>query len=448
MFEALKERFESVFSSLRGRGKLTADDVGAALREVRRALLEADVNYKVVKDLVDAIKQRATGADVLNSITPAQQVATIVYDEMINIMGRAPAPMTISPKPPTVYMMVGLQGSGKTTTSVKLAKRMSKSHRPLVVACDLRRPAAVDQLRVLAEKAGVAFFGPEQGENDPVAVARKSLAYAEDHLCDLILLDTAGRLQLDDGLMAELETMKRDVPPFEILLVVDSMTGQEAVEVAAAFNGRLGLTGVVLTKMDGDARGGPALAIKAVTGVPVKLAGMGERAEDLEVFDSKRMASRIMGMGDMMGLMEKLEQSTTDADAERIAESFRKSKFTMEDMLIQLQQVKKLGPLDKVLEMLPIPGGAKAFKGADMDMSRLKYFEAIILSMTKKERRSPDIIKGSRRRRIAEGSGTSVQLVNQLLAQYEQMKTMMKSLGKMNPKSFKVAGALKNLFKG
>jgi signal recognition particle subunit SRP54 len=447
MFEALKERFESVFSSMKGKGRLTADDVNAALREVRRALLEADVSYKVVKNLVDAIKVRATGADVLNSITPAQQVATIVYEELIRIMGKEPAPITISPKPPTVFMMVGLQGSGKTTTAVKLAKRMSRSHKPLVVACDLRRPAAVDQLRTLAEKAGVAFFGPEPGETDPVAVARKSVAYAENHLCSLILLDTAGRLQLDDDLMTELETMKRDVPPFEVLLVVDSMTGQEAVEVSSVFNERLGLTGVILTKMDGDARGGPALAIKATTGVPVKLAGMGERVEDLESFDSKRMASRIMGMGDMMGLMEKLERSTTDVDAARIAESLKKSRFTMDDMLMHLQQIKKLGPLDKVLEMLPIPGGAKALKGADLDASRLKYSEAIILSMTKKERRSPDIIKGSRRRRIAEGSGTSVQMVNQLLAQYDQMKTMMKSLGKMNPKSFKVAGALKNLFR-
>lgn len=450
MFEALKERFESVFSGLRGKGKLTEEDVNAALREVRRALLEADVNFKVVKTLVEAIKVRATGADVLNSITPAQQVATIVYEELIGIMGKEPVPLTISPKPPTVYMMVGLQGSGKTTSTVKIAKRMSKAHKPLVVACDLRRPAAVDQLRVLAEKSGIAFFGPEAGEGDPVAVARKSLAYAADHLCDLILLDTAGRLQLDDELMTELETMKATVPPFEVLLVVDSMTGQEAVEVAETFNGRLGLTGVVLTKMDGDARGGPALAIQATTGVPVKLAGMGERVEDLEQFDAGRMAQRIMGMGDMMGLMEKLEMSTSDDDAEKLAESLKKNKFTMEDMLMHLQQIKKLGPLDKVLEMLPIPGGAKALNGADVDLSRMKYTEAIILSMTKKERKSPEIIKGSRRRRIAEGSGTSVQQVNQVLAQYEQMKDMMKSLGKMGKfgaKSFKLPGAMRNLFK-
>ena len=450
MFEALKERFENVFTSLKGKGKLTAEDVGEALREVRRALLEADVNFKVVKELVEAIKVRATGADVLNSITPAQQVATIVYEELIRIMGKEPVSLVVSPKPPTVYMMVGLQGSGKTTTSVKIAKRMSKSHKPLVVACDLRRPAAVDQLRALADKAGIAFFGPEPGETDPVAVALRSVEYAENHLCTMILLDTAGRLQLDDELMTELETMKKKMSPIETLLVVDSMTGQEAVDVSSVFHQRLTLTGVVLSKMDGDARGGPALAINATTGVPIKLAGMGERVEDLEVFDSSRMAQRIMGMGDMMGLMEKLEQTTTEADADRLAESLKKSRFTMEDMLLHLQQIKKLGPLDKVLEMLPRPGGAKALKGADLDVSRLKYTEAIILSMTKKERRSPEIIKGSRRRRIADGSGTTVQMENQVLALYEQMKTMMKSLGKMGkmgPKGLKIPGVMKNLFK-
>ena len=450
MFEAIKERFEGIFAGLRGRGKLTAEDISSALREVRMALLEADVNYKVVKSLVEAIRTRATGASVLNSITPAQQVATIVYEELINIMGRDPVPVSISPKPPTVYMMTGLQGSGKTTTTVKIAKRFSRSHKPLVVACDLRRPAAVDQLRTLADKADIAFFGPEEGETDPVAVAKKSLAYAEDHLCDLILLDTAGRLQLDDDLMTELENIKSNVPLFEILLVVDSMTGQEAVEVSNVFNERLSLTGVILTKMDGDARGGPALAIKAATGVPIKLAGVGERIDDLEPFDSKRMASRIMGMGDMASLMEKLERSTTDDDAEKIAESLKKNKFTMEDMLLHLQQIKKLGPLDKVLEMLPIPGGAKALRGADIDLTRMKYTEAIILSMTAKERRQPEIIKGGRRRRIADGSGTSVQQVNQVLAQFEQMKNMMKSLGKLGKggaKSFKAKGMMRNLFK-
>ena len=447
MFDSLKERFEQVFTSLRGKGKLTVEDINEALREVRRALLEADVNFKVVKDFVEAIRERATGADVLSSITPGQQVVTIVYEELLAIMGKDPVPLIISPKPPTVYMMVGLQGSGKTTTTVKIAKRLSKSHKPLVVACDLRRPAAVDQLRILAQKSQIAFYGPDDGETDPVAVAKRSIAYAAEHLCDLILLDTAGRLQLDVELMAELENMKAAVPPHEVLLVVDSMTGQEAVQVATVFHEKLTLTGAVLTKLDGDARGGPALAIRAVTGVPVKLAGMGERVEDLEVFDAGRMAQRILGMGDVAGLMEKVQQITSDEDVERLSSSLKKNRFTLEDMLLQLQQIKKLGPLDKVLEMLPVPGISKALKNQDADMSKLKYTEAIILSMTRKERNTPEIIKGSRRRRIAQGSGTSVQMVNQVLAQYEQMKNMMKSFGKMGGKGFKMPAAMKGLFK-
>ena len=447
MFDSLKERFEQVFTSLRGKGKLTVEDINEALREVRRALLEADVNFKVVKDFVEAIRERATGADVLSSITPGQQVVTIVYEELLAIMGKPPVPLIISPKPPTVYMMVGLQGSGKTTTTVKIAKRLSKSHKPLVVACDLRRPAAVDQLRILAQKSQIAFYGPNDGETDPVAVAKRSIAYASEHLCDLILLDTAGRLQMDTELMAELENMKAAVPPHEILLVVDSMTGQEAVQVATVFHEKLTLTGAVLTKLDGDARGGPALAIRAVTGVPVKLAGMGERVEDLEIFDAGRMAQRILGMGDVAGLMERVQQITSDEDVERLSSSLKKNKFTLEDMLLQLQQIKKLGPLDKVLEMLPVPGISKALKNQDADMSKLKYTEAIILSMTRKERNNPEIIKGSRRRRIAQGSGTSVQMVNQLLAQYEQMKNMMKSFGKMGGKGFKMPAAMKGLFK-
>ncbi len=432
MFDALKDRFENIFAGLRGKGKLSEEDINNALREVRRALLEADVNYKVVKDVVEAIRTRATGKEVLDSVTPVQLIFTVVYEELIKIMGDAPAPLVISPKPPTIYMMVGLQGSGKTTTTVKIAKRMTKGHKPLVVACDLRRPAAVDQLKVLAEKAGIAFFGPESGETDPVKVAAKSRKYAEDHLCDMIILDTAGRLQMDDELMQELESMKSAMPPTEVLLIVDSMTGQEAVNVASTFHERLGLTGVVLTKLDGDARGGPSLAIRASTGVPIKLAGCGEKTEDLEVFDARRMAQRIIGMGDMEGLLEKVQSATSEADIDRMAESLKKNRFTMEDMLMQLQQIKKLGPLEKVLEMLPIPGASKALKNAEIDPNRMKQTEAIILSMTIKERRSPDIIKGSRRKRIAMGSGTSVQMVNQVLAQYEQMKAMMKTFGKMS----------------
>lgn len=444
MFDTLKDRFENIFAGLRGKGKLSQEDITEALREVRRALLEADVNYKVVKDIVEAIKLRAAGQTVLNSVTPAQQIFTIVYEELIKIMGNAPVPLTISPKPPTVYMMVGLQGSGKTTTAVKIAKKMSKGHKPLVVACDLRRPAAVEQLRVLAEKSNIAFFGPETGETDPVRVASKSREYAENHLCDMIILDTAGRLQMDNDLMYELESMKSTMLPTEILLVVDSMTGQEAVNVASTFHKRLGLSGVVLTKLDGDARGGPSLAVRASTGVPIKLAGCGEKTEDLEVFDARRMAQRIIGMGDMEGLLEKVQSATSEADIDRMTENLKKNRFTLEDMLMQLQQIQKLGPLEKVLEMLPIPGAGKAIKNADIDPKRMKQTEAIILSMTLKERRSPDIIKGSRRRRIAEGSGTTVQLVNQVLAQYEQMKTMMKSFGKMSggSKGFKMPQAI------
>ena len=450
MFDSLKERFENIFAGLRGKGKLTEEDINLALREVRRALLEADVSYKVVKDVVESIKQRAVGREVLESMTPSQQIFTIVYEELVRIMGEAPVPLVISPKPPTVYMMVGLQGSGKTTTTVKIARRMAKSHKPLVVACDLRRPAAVEQLKVLAEKSDIPFFGPEAGETDPVAVARKSLDYAESHLCDMILLDTAGRLQLDDELMRELEDMKSAVPPTEILLVVDSMTGQEAVNIASAFHERLGVTGVVLTKLDGDARGGPALAVRASSGVPIKLAGCGEKTEDLEVFDARRMAQRIIGMGDMEGLLEKVQAATSQSDMDRMEESFKKNRFTLEDMLMQLQQIKKLGPLEKVIEMLPIPGASKMLKNADLDPKRLQQTEAIILSMTLKERRNPEIIKGSRRRRIAEGSGTSVQMVNQVLAQYEQMKTMMKSFGKMSggKGGFKMPPGMANMMKG
>lgn len=446
MFDSLKERFEQVFTSLRGKGKLTVEDVNEALREVRRALLEADVNFKVVKDFVESVRERATGADVLSSITPGQQVVTIVYEELLAIIGKDAVPLSISPKPPTVYMMVGLQGGGKTTSTIKIAKKMSKSHKPLVVACDLRRPAAVEQLRVLAEQSQIAFYGPTEGETDAIAVAQRAMKYATEHLCDLILLDTAGRLQLDAELMQELETMKQLASPHEILLVIDSMTGQEAVNVASAFHDKLSVTGVVLTKMDGDARGGAALAIRSVTGIPIKLAGVGERVDELEVFDASRVAQRILGMGDVMGLVERVQQVTSDEDVERLSQNLKKNKFTLEDMLMQLQQIKKLGPLDKVIEMLPVPGISKALKDSKGDIDRLKYTEAIILSMTKKERCNPDIIKGSRRRRIAQGSGTTVQMVNQVLAQYSQMKELMKTFGKMGGKGFRMPKSIKGLF--
>ena len=430
MFESLKERLEGIFKGLRGKGKLTEADVGEALREVRRALLEADVNYKVVRDFVARVQERAVGQDVLGSITPGQQVVAIVFQELVALMGGAPQPPAISPKPPTVYLMAGLQGSGKTTTAAKLAKKLLKNHKPLLVACDLQRPAAVEQLRVLADQAQVGFFGPaEEGTKDPLAVARGALAYAADRLYDVLIFDTAGRLHIDEPLMAELERMKELLNPHEVFLVVDSMAGQEAVAVAESFHKRLAITGLVLSKLDGDSRGGAALGVRAATGIPVRFAGVGERLDDLELFDAQRMSQRILGMGDVAGLVERMQEATTQEDATRMAESLKKSRLTMDDLLAQLEQMEKMGPLEKVLEMIPGMGKIKDLDSAELDPRHLKRVKAVIQSMTKKERARPEIIKGSRRRRIAEGSGTSVQMVNQVLRQFEQMRELWKRLG-------------------
>ena len=445
MFDALRERLEGVLSKLKSRGRLTESDVDSALREVRRGLLEADVDYKVVKTLVEAIKIRAVGKDVLESITPGQQVAAIVYEELSALMGTEPAPLAISSMPPSVYLMVGLQGGGKTTTTVKIAKKLSAGHKPLVVACDLRRPAAVEQLRILAEQSKIGFFGPAAGESDVLSVVRGAVKFASERLYDVILLDTAGRLHADEELMEELAAMKRQLPPTEILLVVDAMTGQEAVKVASAFHEKLTITGVVLSKLDGDARGGAALAIRQVTGVPVKLAGGGEGTDALEVFDSRRMAQRIMGMGDVMGLAEKIREMADSGGAEKIAESLKQKKFTLEDLLLQFEQIEKMGPLDKVLEMIPGLSRMKGMGADELDAKRLKQSKAVIQSMTREERREPSIIKGSRRRRIALGSGTSVQMVNQLLAQYEQMRKLWKQFGKQGGKGLRLP---KGLFGG
>ncbi len=430
MFESLKERLEGIFKGLRGKGKLTEADVGEALREVRRALLEADVNYKVVRDFVARVQERAVGQEVLDSITPGQQVVGIVFQELVALMGGDPQPLVISPKPPTIYLMAGLQGSGKTTTAAKLAKKLLKGHKPLLVACDLQRPAAVEQLRVLAEQCQVGFYGPaEGGTKDPLVVAREALAYAADRLYDVLIFDTAGRLHIDEPLMLELERMKDLLKPHEVFLVVDSMAGQEAVAVAETFHKRLAITGLVLSKLDGDSRGGAALGVRAATGIPVRFAGVGERVDDLEVFDPNRMSQRILGMGDVVGLVERMQEATTQEDAERMAESLKKSRFTMEDLLSQLEQVEKMGPLEKVLEMLPGMGKIKDVDAAELDPRHLRRVKAVIQSMTKKERARPEIIKGSRRRRIAEGSGTSVQMVNQVLRQFEQMRDLWKRLG-------------------
>lgn len=449
MFDALKERLEGIFGNLRGRGKLTENDVQAALREIRRALLEADVNYKVVKDLVEKIRARAVGAEVLESIMPAQQVSAIVYDEIARLMGEGARGITISPQPPTLVMMVGLQGGGKTTSSAKLAKKLIRDgHKPLLVACDLRRPAAVQQLQTLASQAGAAFFGPEPGETDVVALSRRALKFAASRLIDVLIFDTAGRLAVDEEMMAELDRMKAELRPHEILLVVDAMSGQEALNVAETFNSRLSITGVVLSKLDGDARGGAALAVLAATGVPVKFAGVGEGLDAIEQFDPRRMAGRIMGMGDMTGLVEKLRETTSEGDVRKMAESIKKARFTMDDLLAQFDQIQKMGPLEKVMEMLPgeISSKVKDLPPEALDAKRLLRMKAIIQSMTKAERRDPSIIKGSRRRRIAQGSGTTVQMVNQLLRQHEQMNELWKRMGRMGKKRGLMSG-LGNMFR-
>ncbi|MBQ7263492.1 MAG: signal recognition particle protein [Synergistaceae bacterium] len=442
MFEALRDKLEAAFSRLRGKGKLSEADVDLALREIRKSLLEADVDFKVVRDLVARIRERAIDLKVLESISATQHISTIVYEEIVSLMGE-PSPLVIAPRPPTVILMAGLQGGGKTTTTVKLARHLQGSHSPLVVACDLRRPAAVEQLRVLAEGAKVAFFGPETGERDVLSVVRSAEAYAASHLHDAILLDTAGRLHVDQELMDELASIASVLPPTEKLLVVDAMMGQEAVNVARSFHELLGLTGLILTKLDGDARGGSALAIRTATGVPIKFAGVGEGTDALEAFDPRRMAGRIMGMGDIQGLFEKV-QATGAEDAAKIVDSIKGGKqFTLETLLLQFQQIEKMGPIGKVMEMIP---GFGHMKGLDMDQlddSIIRHNKAIIQSMTPAERRDPKIIKGSRRRRIAAGSGTSVQMVNQLLAQYEQMKKLFKTFS-----SGKKGSGLRSLFGG
>ena len=427
MFDSLKEKLAAVFSKLGSKGKLSAEDVDNALREVRRSLLEADVDFRVAKDLIAKIRERATSLEVLESITANERISAIVYEELISTMGKG-VPLIISPKPPTVILMAGLQGSGKTTTTVKLARYLKNSHNPLVVACDLRRPAAVEQLRVLAEAAKVSFYGPESAkDSDVLKVVKNAAKFAESHMNDVIILDTAGRLHIDEELMTELKNIAQVLPPHEKLLVVDSMMGQEAVNSAKSFHELLSLTGLILTKMDGDSRGGSALAIRAVTGVPVKFAGMGENTDALEVFNPERMAGRIMGMGDIQGLVEKVKAAGIVDETAIKSPAKLGREFNLETLLKQFEQLEKLGPLEKIAGMIPGLDKIKNFKADEADSSILRKNKAIIQSMTPEERRNPRVIKGSRRRRIAQGSGTSVQMVNQLLAQYEQMKKLFKS---------------------
>lgn len=430
VFESLADKLQQTFKKLRGRGKLSESDVTEALKEVRMALLEADVNFKVVKDLVNKIKERAIGQEVLESLTPAQHVIKIVNEELTNLMGGTQSRIAIASRPPTVIMLVGLQGAGKTTTAGKLAhllKRQGK--RPLMVAADIYRPAAIKQLEVLGEQLEIPVF--TMGQENPVTIAKKAVDQALMMARDIVIIDTAGRLHINEELMNELKSIKQTVKPHEILLVVDAMTGQDAVNVAESFNSDLGLDGIILTKLDGDARGGAALSIKAVTGQPIKFAGMGEKLDALEPFHPDRMASRILGMGDVLSLIEKAESAINLEKAQEMQKKLRKEEFTLDDFLEQIEQVRKLGPLDQILGMLPGMGKLKQLQGLDFDDKEVKHIIAIIRSMTAKERRDPSIINGSRRKRIALGSGTRVQDVNRLLKQFGEARKMMKRLQEM-----------------
>jgi signal recognition particle subunit SRP54 len=425
-FEGLANRLQEAFNRLRGKGKLTESDVKEAMREVRLALLEADVNFKVVKDFVEKVRERAIGQEVLQSLTPGQHVIKIVNEELTELMGGTQAKIAVAQKPPTVIMMVGLQGAGKTTHAGKLARLLQKDHKkPLLVACDIYRPAAIKQLQVLGEQLNVPVFSLGT-EVSPVEIARQALVHARSVGHDYVLIDTAGRLHVDEALMEELEQIKAEVTPNEIMLVVDAMTGQVAVEVADTFHKQLGLTGVILTKLDGDTRGGAALSIRAVTGTPIKYVGVGEKIDAIEPFHPDRMASRILGMGDVLTLIEKA-QATVDAEkAKEMEKKMMTASFTLEDFLDQLQQVKQLGPLDQILGMLPGMNKIKGMQNLNVDDKQIGRVEAIIRSMTPSERNDPKLIDSSRRKRIARGSGTTVQEVNRLLKQFDEMQKMMK----------------------
>lgn len=429
MFGNLADRLQATFRKLKSRGKLTEQDVDVALREVRLALLEADVNFKVVKDFLAKVRERAVGQEVLSSLSPAQHVIKIVNEELTLLMGEKSEGLDLTGRAPAVVLMAGLQGSGKTTFTAKLARLLKKQgKRPLMVAGDVYRPAAVKQLQVLAEQIDVDIF--ELGTDvKPEEIARQALAHAQRHGHDVLLMDTAGRLHVDEALMEEISALQEVLQPKEVLLVVDAMTGQDAVNVAQSFHERLSVTGVVLTKLDGDARGGAALSIRAVTGAPVKFAGIGEKIDALEAFHPDRIASRILGMGDVLSLIEKAEASFDEEKSRKMAEKLATgAEFTLEDFRDQMQQVRQMGPLDQVLGMIPGMGNLGKLQGAQLDEGQLARVEAIINSMTVSERHQPSIIDGSRRRRIAAGSGTKVQDVNRLLKQFEQTRTMMRQL--------------------
>jgi len=436
MFDSLQEKMDRVFKTLRGEAALNEWHIDTALKEIRVALLEADVHFKVVKDFTNRVREKAVGQEVLTAFSPAQQVTKIVRDELQELLVGNQVVLALVGTP-SVVMMVGLQGSGKTTTSGKLALHLkNRGKRPLLVPCDVYRPAAIEQLRVVAKNVGVPFF--ELGEQtNPVQIATNALKEARTLLYDVVILDTAGRLHIDDELMTELQSIKTETRPSEILFVADAMTGQDAVKSAKEFDTRLGVTGIVLTKLDGDARGGAALSIKSVVQRPIKLVGVGEKYADLDVFYPDRMAQRILGMGDVLSLIEKVEAEVDQKEARRLAERVSKDKFTLEDLRLQLQQVKKMGPMSQIVGMLPNIGGLGKVKDEDIDESALVRMEAILNSMTRRERELPQLINGSRKKRIARGSGTSVQEINRLLKQYLAMKKMMKTFSKgFGPRRF------------
>lgn len=423
-FSSLGEKLNHVFSKLTKRGKLTELEIKQAMREIRIALLEADVNLNVVKKFVADVSEKALGQDILKSLSPAQQVVKIVNDELVALMGSSNSKLIVSSEPPTIVMMCGLQGAGKTTLCAKLGALLKKQgKKPLLVACDVYRPAAIDQLKTVGEKAGCEVFS--MGQGDPIKISEKAVEHAKRFGFDYVIIDTAGRLQIDEKLMQELENIKATVHPDEILLTVDSMTGQVAVEVAETFNNRLEVTGVVLTKLDGDTRGGACLSIKAVTGKPIKFSSVGEKIGDLEPFYPDRMARRILGMGDVLSIIEKAQEAVTEEDAKKMEKKFRENSFNLEDYLEQFKMIKKMGGFGSVLGMMP---GMSKVKEGDIDEKKVERIKAIILSMTVRERRNPDILNYSRKMRVAKGSGTTIQEVNALLKQYEQTKQMMKQL--------------------
>ena len=430
LFGELQEKLEGVFRGLTGQGKLTEENVGEAMRQIRRALLAADVEVSVARNFVARVKERAVGEEVLKSVTPGQQVVKIVHDELVSLLGSSAAQLNLSSSaPPATILVMGLQGSGKTTFSAKLARHLkSQGRRPMLAACDLQRPAAIDQLEVLGGEVDVPVHAQRETQ-DVVAVATAARKAARDKLCDVLIVDTAGRLQVDEDLMAQLEALSGALEPVERLLVLDAMTGQEAVAIARAFDGQIGITGSVLTKLDGDARGGAALSLVEVTGKPIKLVGVGEKVSDLDVFHPDRIAGRILGMGDILSLVEKAQADIDEEKARRMEERLRKAEFTFDDSLDQLRQLRKLGSLKGVLGMMP-GMNAKALKNAQVDEKALVRTEAIICSMTKQERARPEILNGSRRKRIARGSGVDVADVNRLLKQYRDMQKMMKILSK------------------